>query len=71
MSGAILFDHPGEPNVLHWKEVEALQPRPHEVVIRVEASPINPSDLGLLFGAADMTTATAGAAVEFLRRALV
>ena len=28
-----------------------------EVVVRVEASPINPSDLGLLFGGADMTTA--------------
>jgi len=32
-------------------------PEPDEVVIRVEASPINPSDLGLLFGAADMSTA--------------
>ena len=28
-----------------------------EVLIRVEATPINPSDIGLLFGAADMTTA--------------
>ncbi len=25
--------------------------------MRVEAAPLNPSDLGLLFGAADMTTA--------------
>jgi len=33
------------------------EPRAHEVVIRVEASPMNPSDLGLLFGAADMGTA--------------
>jgi NADPH2:quinone reductase len=33
------------------------EPQPHEVVIRVEASPMNPSDLGLLFGAADMSTA--------------
>jgi len=32
-------------------------PKPDEVVIRVEASPINPSDIGLLFGAADMSTA--------------
>jgi NADPH2:quinone reductase len=32
-------------------------PRPDEVVVRVEASPINPSDIGLLFGAADMGTA--------------
>ena len=31
--------------------------QPDEVVVRVEGSPINPSDLGLLFGAADMSTA--------------
>lgn len=30
-----------------------------EVLVRVEASPINPSDLGLLFGMADMGTAKA------------
>jgi NADPH:quinone reductase-like Zn-dependent oxidoreductase len=34
-------------------------PGPDEVVVRVEAAPINPSDLGLLFGGADMTTARA------------
>jgi NADPH2:quinone reductase len=33
------------------------EPKPDEVVVRVEASPINPSDIGLLFGAADMSTA--------------
>src|SRR5207342_1184475 len=33
-------------------------PLPDEVLVRVEATPLNPSDLGLLFGAADMTTAT-------------
>jgi NADPH:quinone reductase len=32
-------------------------PMPDEVVIRVEASPLNPSDLGILFGTADMSTA--------------
>ncbi|MSP95736.1 MAG: NADH oxidase [Betaproteobacteria bacterium] len=32
-------------------------PKPDEVVVRVDATPINPSDLGLLFGAADMSTA--------------
>jgi NADPH:quinone reductase len=31
-------------------------PAANEVVIRIEATPINPSDLGLLFGAADMST---------------
>jgi NADPH:quinone reductase-like Zn-dependent oxidoreductase len=35
------------------------EPSADEVVVRVEASPINPSDLGLLIGAADMTTAKA------------
>ena len=34
-------------------------PKPDEVIVRVDASPINPSDLGLLFGGADMTTAKA------------
>jgi NADPH2:quinone reductase len=32
-------------------------PEPDEVLVRIEASPINPSDLGLLVGAADMSTA--------------
>jgi NADPH:quinone reductase-like Zn-dependent oxidoreductase len=35
------------------------EPGPDEVVVRVEATPINPSDLGLLVGAADMSTAKA------------
>jgi NADPH:quinone reductase-like Zn-dependent oxidoreductase len=34
-------------------------PKPHEVVVKVLAAPINPSDLGLLFGGADMSTARA------------
>ena len=34
-------------------------PKPDEVVVRIEATPLNPSDLGLLFGAADMSTARA------------
>ncbi len=37
--------------------IEVADPGPDEVVVRVEASPINPSDLGLLFGPADMSTA--------------
>ena len=32
------------------------EPRDHEVLVKVLASPINPSDLGLLVGAGDMTT---------------
>jgi NADPH:quinone reductase-like Zn-dependent oxidoreductase len=38
------------------------EPGPDEVLVRVEASPINPSDLGLLVGAADMSTAKASGA---------
>lgn len=34
-------------------------PKPHEVLVRILATPINPSDLGLLFGGADMATARA------------
>lgn len=34
-------------------------PGPGDVVVRMEAAPINPSDLGLLFGSADMTQAEA------------
>jgi len=33
-------------------------PAANEVLVRVEASPINPSDLGVLIAGADMTTAT-------------
>jgi NADPH2:quinone reductase len=32
-------------------------PKPEEVIVRMEASPINPSDQGLLFGGADMSAA--------------
>jgi NADPH2:quinone reductase len=37
-------------------------PAADEVVVRVDAAPINPSDLGLLFGAADMSTANVSGA---------
>jgi NADPH:quinone reductase-like Zn-dependent oxidoreductase len=40
------------------------EPGPDEVVVRVEATPINPSDLGLLVGAADVTTAKASGTRE-------
>jgi NADPH2:quinone reductase len=35
------------------------EPKPDEVIVRMEASPINPSDQGLLFGGADMSTVKA------------
>ncbi|MDM0021353.1 zinc-binding dehydrogenase [Variovorax saccharolyticus] len=40
------------------------QPAAHEVIVRVEAAPMNPSDLGLLFGAADLRTAKASGTAE-------
>jgi NADPH:quinone reductase len=42
---------------LSLTEVPIAALKDDEVLIRVEASPINPSDIGLLFGAADMRTA--------------
>src|SRR5437588_5807912 len=39
------------------------EPKPEEVIVRIDASPINPSDQGLLFAGADMSTAkTSGTA---------
>ncbi|MGH9115029.1 MAG: alcohol dehydrogenase catalytic domain-containing protein, partial [Acidimicrobiales bacterium] len=43
---------------LYIEEVGVPAPAPGEVVVRVEAAPINPSDLGLLFAGADMAAAT-------------
>ncbi len=37
--------------------VDVPEPEPDEVIIRVEAAPINPSDLGLMFAGADLTAA--------------
>jgi NADPH:quinone reductase-like Zn-dependent oxidoreductase len=43
---------------LSLAEVPVPEPGENEVLVRVDASPINPSDLGLLFAGADMTTAS-------------
>ncbi len=40
------------------------EPKSDEVIVRIEASPMNPSDLGLLFGGADMTEAKAAGTAE-------
>jgi NADPH2:quinone reductase len=45
---------------LSLAKVDIPDPAPDEIVIRVEGSPINPSDLGLLLGAADISTLKAG-----------
>ena len=44
---------------LSLAEVPIAHPEFGEVLVRVEASPLNPSDHGLLFGAADMSAAVA------------
>jgi len=46
------------------QSVPTKEPSPDEVVVRIEATPINPSDLGLLFGAADMATVKASGTKE-------
>ncbi|HEV7384712.1 MAG TPA: NADH oxidase, partial [Phenylobacterium sp.] len=46
---------------LSLAKVDIPDPGPDEILVRIEGSPINPSDLGLLLGAADMSTARAGA----------
>ena len=42
---------------LSLAEVEIPTPGPTDIIIKVEATPINPSDLGLLVGAGDISTA--------------
>src|SRR5215813_9575438 len=52
---------------LSLAEVPFPEPGPDQVLVKVEATPINPSDLGLLLGPADMSTAKAsgsGAALK-------
>ncbi|MEP7203040.1 MAG: zinc-binding dehydrogenase, partial [Ilumatobacteraceae bacterium] len=44
--------------------VEMPQPEPHEVLVRIEAAPINPSDLGLLLATADLDTATSSGTAD-------
>src|ERR1700749_3999550 len=58
-----LIKKSGELEVL-LLNVATPEPGPDEVVVRVAATPINPSDLWLLFGAADMTTAKASGSKE-------
>src|SRR5258707_12694679 len=40
------------------------EPKPEEVIVRMGAAPINPSDQGLLFGGADLSTAKASGTVD-------
>ena len=56
----------GEDNTLElsFQETTMPEPGPDEVIVRVEAAPINPSDLALLLGPADISTARAGGTPE-------
>jgi NADPH2:quinone reductase len=49
---------------LSLERVHVPEPRADEVVVRVEATPINPSDLRLLLGGADLSSATASGTPE-------
>src|SRR3989449_6078633 len=49
---------------LSLASVPTPEPKPEEVVVRIDASPINPSDQGLLFGGADMSTAKASGTAD-------
>lgn len=49
---------------LSLQEIAVPSPGANEVLVRVEASPINPSDLGLLVASADMSTATVAGTPE-------
>jgi NADPH2:quinone reductase len=49
---------------LSLQDVPVPSPAENEVLVRVEASPINPSDLGVLLAGADMSTATVAGTAE-------
>lgn len=65
-----MTDHRQDPNIslrtkvsrdhleISLEPEETPEPQHDEIVVRVEASPVNPSDLGLIFGAADVTQAS-------------
>jgi NADPH:quinone reductase len=49
---------------LSLEEVTLPEPGPGEVLVRIEATPINPSDIALLVGPADLATARVGGTRE-------
>jgi NADPH:quinone reductase len=61
-AGLELLSTLGEDGRLTVELAERPVPRPtgHEVLVRIEAAPINPSDLALLFGPADLAGANYG-----------
>jgi len=52
---------------LSLAKVELPEPGPDQVLVKVEATPINPSDLGLLLGPADLSTAAQSGAGDAVK----
>ncbi|AEE23401.1 Alcohol dehydrogenase zinc-binding domain protein [Glaciecola sp. 4H-3-7+YE-5] len=54
-----LFTHISSDNELsvNLKEVDVPSPKSHEIVVKMQASPINPSDMWPMFGPADLSKA--------------
>jgi NADPH2:quinone reductase len=50
--------------LLTLEDVPLADPAADEIIVRVEAAPINPSDLGLLLGPADLSTLRTGGTAE-------
>ena len=49
---------------IHLESVPVPAPGPDEVLVQVQATPINPSDMGLLFGLADLSTVQISGSAE-------
>lgn len=66
MTGRELRSTVGEDGTLRLtlEEMTLDAPAADEVIVRVEAAPINPSDLGLLLGPADIATMRAGGTAD-------
>lgn len=58
LSGLRLYSliKPSNELELSLQRVPVVPPGPDEVTVRIEAAPINPSDIALMFGAADMSS---------------
>ncbi|WP_371194168.1 zinc-binding dehydrogenase [Glaciecola sp. SC05] len=54
-----LFTHISSTGTLTFslKEVDVPKPKPHEVIVKIEAAPINPSDMWPMFGPANLAEA--------------
>nr|MBP7606729.1 NADH oxidase [Giesbergeria sp.] len=49
---------------VHLESVPVPTPEADEVLVQVQATPINPSDMGLLFGLADLSTVQVAGSAE-------